>query len=307
MGDNLRPGQQSAGRLSTNQPFMAALHSTNHVDSQRARHADSRGGVDEVVERLQLVGCSSAHQKVLNQLRKVANTDAEVLIYGPTGVGKELYARYVHECSGRRNGNFTPVNCGAVPEALFENEMFGHMVGAFTGADSRREGLVAAAEGGTLFLDEVDALRSFNQVKLLRFLQEREYRRLGDTCLRRANVRIVAATNTDLRSAVREGSFREDLFFRLRVVPVDIPPLCERPDDIPVLVREFTTRYAGRYGLPPVALSDAAWYRMSFYGWPGNVRELENCVRFLTCQQFGRCIEPDDLPLLENSVPLFAA
>jgi transcriptional regulator with PAS, ATPase and Fis domain len=159
--------------------------------------------------------------------------DAEVLISGPSGVGKELYARYVHERSPRGTAAFVPVNCGALPVDLLENELFGHVKGAFTGARPHSEGVVVMAEGGTLFLDEVDSLALISQVKLLRFLQEKEYRRLGETRIRRANVRIIAATNTDLVDAVRDGRFREDLFFRLQVVPIEVPALRERPSDIP--------------------------------------------------------------------------
>src|SRR5215813_14277654 len=196
-----------------------------------------------------LIGCSEAHCQLLDRLAKVAGTDAEILISGPSGVGKELYARYAHNCSPRGKAAFVPVNCGALPPELVENELFGHVGGAFTGARPHGEGLVAAAESGALFLDEVDSLALIAQVKLLRFLQEKEYRRLGETRLRRANLRIIAATNTDLLAAVREGWFREDLFFRLRVVPIEVPSLQERPCDIPLLLGAYVTRYAEVYNL----------------------------------------------------------
>ena len=180
----------------------------------------------------ELIGCSEVHERLLEMLAKVARTDAEVFISGPTGVGKELYARFIHENSGRRASPLVAVNCGSLAHELIDNELFGHVGGAFTGARPKSEGLVRAAEGGTLFLDEVDSLSTPSQVKLLRFLQEKEYRRLGETQVHRANVRILAAANVDLTQAIRRGRFREDLYFRLRVVPVEIPPLCERPDDI---------------------------------------------------------------------------
>jgi DNA-binding NtrC family response regulator len=245
-----------------------------------------------------LIGESAAHRQILEKVSKIAATDAEVLISGPSGVGKELYARYVHQCSPRHKAGFVPVNCGALPVDLLENELFGHVSGAFTGASPRSDGLVAAAEGGTLFLDEVDALALGCQVKLLRFLQEKEYRRLGETRIRRANVRIIAATNTDLLAAVHDGRFREDLFFRLRVVPIEVPALCERPSDIPLLLEEYVTRYAEAYKLPQITFSNAALERLKSYTWPGNIRELENCVNYLTCLQLDRHIKLRDLPLL---------
>ena len=245
-----------------------------------------------------LIGESATHLQILEKLSKIAGTDAEVLISGPSGVGKELYARYVHQCSPRHKAEFVPVNCGALPVDLLENELFGHVSGAFTGASPRSDGLVAVAEGGTLFLDEVDALALGCQVKLLRFLQEKEYRRLGETRIRRANVRIIAATNTDLLAAVRDGWFREDLFFRLRVVPIEVPALRERPSDIPLLLEEYATRYAEAYKLPQITFSDTALERLKAYAWPGNIRELENCVNYLTCLQLDRPVKPYDLPLL---------
>ena len=245
-----------------------------------------------------MVGCSTVHQRLLEQLAKFAPTDAEILITGPTGVGKELYARFVHQNSKRFKSAFVPVNCGAIPDSLLENELFGHVGGAFTGAQSRSDGLVAAADGGTLFLDEVDALSLPGQVKLLRFVQEKEYRRLGESRTRTANVRFVAATNTNLVEAVKSGRFREDLFFRLRVIPVEVPPLWRRKEDIRPLITEYVARYAESYNLAPVTLSEAALDRMENYSWPGNVRELENCVQYLTCLQLDHEIQVEDLPLL---------
>lgn len=248
----------------------------------------------------ELIGNSAAHRQLLETLSKVARTDAEVLISGPSGVGKELYAKYVHQCSPRRQAAIVPVNCGALPADLIENELFGHVGGAFTGARPSSEGLVAAAEGGTLFLDEVDSLTLVSQVKLLRFLQEKEYRRLGETRVRRANVRIISATNADLLAAVRQGRFREDLFFRLRVVPIEIPALHQRPEDIVELLRAFTQKASDEYGVPSVEFSEAALSRLKNYEWPGNIRELENCVDFVTCLQLQRPVEPQDLPLLKK-------
>lgn len=273
------------------------------LDRSAEGRSDEPALVLEKAEKVGLFGRSPAHLSLLRKLFKVAQIDVEVLISGPSGVGKELYARYLHECSARRAGRFVAVNCGALPDPLFENEMFGHAAGAYTGAPSHAEGMVAAAEGGTLFLDEVDTLSPHAQVKLLRLLQEREYRRLGDARIRRADIRLVAATNCDLPAAVREGWFREDLFFRLRVVPIDVPPLSQRMEDLPLLLSVFVIRYADNYHLSPIRFTQAAQYRLLTYGWPGNIRELENCVRNLTCQQLDDPIQPKDLPLLDEPPP----
>jgi two-component system, NtrC family, response regulator GlrR len=245
-----------------------------------------------------LVGSSAVHRSLLERLSKFALTDAEILITGPTGVGKELYAQYTHRQSPRAKAPFVPINCGAIPDSLLENELFGHVGGAFTGARPQSEGLVAAAEGGTLFLDEIDTLSSVGQVKLLRFIQEREYRRLGEPRTRRANVRFIAATNQDLVAAVQGGRFRQDLFFRLRVIPIEVPALWKRPEDIMPLVNEYIEHYAQLYDLPAITLSAVALSRLKTYLWPGNVRELENCVQYLTCLQLGQPIQVEDLPLL---------
>ncbi len=249
-----------------------------------------------------LVGVSESHLGVMALLARVAGTDAEVLVTGPSGVGKELYARHLHAKSKRAERPFVAVNCGAIPSALFENEFFGHAAGAFTGAKGHVAGLFAEAEGGTLFLDEVDALAKHDQVKLLRVLQEREYRRLGESYLRRANVRLVAGTNADLVTRVREGAFRQDLYFRLRVFPVEVDALCDRPADIPPLLAHFADACACEYGIAPIVLSPAARATLQGYEWPGNVRELQNCVRYLTCLQLDRPVAPGDLPILRESL-----
>jgi DNA-binding NtrC family response regulator len=250
------------------------------------------------LEKSRLIGASAAHRQVVKTLDRVAPIDAEVLITGPTGVGKELYAKYLHLCGPRGDCAFVAVNCGGLPQELIENELFGHVGGAFTGAQPQSSGLIAEAEGGTLFLDEVGSLPLGAQAKLLRFLQEKEYRRLGETRLRRANLRIVAATNADLAGAVREKRFRQDLYFRLCVVPVVVPSLSERREDIPLLLAAFVDRYAETYRLPPVMFGDRARARLNAYSWPGNVRELENCVKYLTCLQLDRPVDACDLLLV---------
>jgi DNA-binding NtrC family response regulator len=247
-------------------------------------------------QQVVVVGASDAHAGILRKLERVAPFDAEVLIQGPTGAGKEMYARYLHQVSGRSRGPFVALNCGAIPAELFENELFGHAEGAFTGARQRSEGLVAAAESGSLFLDEIDSLVMPSQVKLLRFLQNREYRRLGETTVRKANVRIIAATNGDLEGRMDEGAFREDLYFRLRVIPIQVPPLSERPEDLPALLDHFVRIYAREYGVPNTRFSPCAANALRTYSWPGNVREVENCVRYLTCLGLDREVDVSDLP-----------
>jgi DNA-binding NtrC family response regulator len=202
--------------------------------------------------------------------------------------------------SHRNAQRFVPVNCSNLSGDPHENTLLGHVSGAFTGARALSEGLVIEAEGGTLFLDEVDSLSGPCQTKLLRFLQDQKYRRLGEGRLRQADVRVIAATNTDLESAVSEGRFRKDLFFRLRVFPVEIAALSRRSEDIPELIAVFKARSAAKYELPPVELSSGIVECMQRYEWPGNIRELENCVAYLTCLQLGRPIEPRDLPFLSQ-------
>jgi DNA-binding NtrC family response regulator len=245
-----------------------------------------------------ILGQSGTHARLLDMVSAAATHDVEVLIQGPSGVGKELYARRIHEQSRRANHPFVPVNCGALPAELFENELFGHVSGAFTGARAHARGLVAEAEHGTLFLDEVDALPLANQVKLLRFLQQKEYRPLGTSRLQQSDVRIIAATNADLLAEVHAGTFRYDLFFRLRVLPIQVPALRERPEDVLPLLEHFLARYASEYGKAPVSFSKEALERLRSYPWPGNVRELENCARYLLCTQSGARVEVENLPLL---------
>ena len=247
------------------------------------------------------VGTSTQHRQLLELIDRVARNNVELLFSGETGVGKEQYARYAHEHGPRHDKPFVPVNCGSIPVDLFENELFGHVGGAFTGARPSMVGLVAAAEGGSLFFDEVDALAPANQVKLLRLLQEKEFRRLGDARTQGVDVRVMAATNRDLVRAARAGAFREDLMFRLRVIPVEIPPLRDRPDDVEPLLDAFVPFYAEEYGVDPIQLSQSARDELVHYAWPGNVRELENLVRNLTCIHPGQTIEPALLPLLAGS------
>ncbi|MBV9391911.1 MAG: sigma 54-interacting transcriptional regulator [Verrucomicrobia bacterium] len=225
-----------------------------------------------------MLGESTALRKVLSQIQLVANTQATVLISGESGTGKELVARAVHEGSARRHRPFIKVNCGAVPEHLFESEFFGHVRGAFTGAVKDRLGRFQVAEGGTLFLDEIGEVPLALQVKLLRILQERQFERVGDDCTMTADVRIVAATNRDLKQAVASGSFRQDLYSRLNVFPIEVPPLRERREDIPNLAAHFLRTSAMRLKVKFATFTEGQMEQLQAYEWPGNVRELQNVV-----------------------------
>ncbi len=238
-----------------------------------ARLRGERGGTSGTV-----VSKSPAMERVSALIDTVARVDATVLITGETGVGKERVARSVHDKSPRANGPFIPVNCGALPETLLDSELFGHVKGAFTGADSNRRGLFEAAVGGTIFLDEIGETSPATQVKLLRVLQEKEVRPVGSTQPEKVDVRVVAATNRDLDEMVAEGSFRKDLYYRLKVVCVEVPPLRRRREDILPLARAFASAACRAYGRGPCTLTPEAAEMLLAYSWPGNVRELENAI-----------------------------
>jgi two-component system response regulator HydG len=239
----------------------------------------------EGVERM--VGKSHVMQELFSLIELAAASNATVLISGETGTGKELAALAIHDKSGRKNGPFVKVNCSALPEALLESELFGHARGSFTGAIRDKPGRFEAADGGTLFLDEVGELSPLIQVKLLRFLQEKEFERVGENSTRKADVRIIAATNRDLRAMVRQGSFREDLFYRLKVFPLHLPALRDRKEDIGALVAHFINRFNHETGKRITGLSRDAAITLMDYCWPGNIRELENAIEhaFVTCQE----------------------
>ena len=252
------------------------------------------------VERSQrgaLIGNSEAMQRVRSMIDKVAETDATVLVRGESGTGKELVARELHERNGaRRNGSFVAVNCAALPSELIESELFGHEKGAFTGAAARREGKFEQAHGGTLFLDEIGDMSSNVQAKLLRALEERRIERLGANESIPVDVRIVSATHRPLEQEITNGNFRADLFYRLRVVTVDIPALRERREDIPLLAETFVRTAAERYDLPERGLSQGTLKRLLEYSWPGNVRELRNTIDRAVIMADGDEITPRDLP-----------
>ncbi|MFM8552906.1 MAG: sigma-54-dependent transcriptional regulator [Nitrospiraceae bacterium] len=225
-----------------------------------------------------IVGTSQATREVMALARRAANSDASVLLLGESGTGKELFARSIHQWSPRHAQPFVVINCVALTETLLENELFGHERGAFTGADRQQKGKLEMADGGTVFLDEIGDMSLTLQAKLLRILQDHEFHRVGGTRLVRVNIRVIAATNKDLKQAVRSGSFREDLYFRLHVVTLTLPPLRNRPEDISLLADFFLTRHAREAKRPHLRFSEEALAAITQYRWPGNIRELENAV-----------------------------
>ena len=277
------------------------------------RKAIEREGLRRTVERLagevadlrgmgEIAGRSAVLRDAIALARRVARHPSTVLITGESGTGKEVIARLVHASSPRQAAPFVAVNCGAIPEALLESELFGHARGAFTGATTERMGLFEEANGGTLFLDEIGELPVQLQVKLLRALQEGEVRRVGDNASRPVDVRIVAATARDLEGEVAAGRFRADLFYRLNVVRLHLPPLRERGDDVLELARHFIDRYNRRLGLAIEGLSPSAARALMLHTWPGNVRELENAIERAMVLADGPRIEAEHLPALANSV-----
>jgi two-component system response regulator AtoC len=244
----------------------------------------------------EIVARSPAMIRALEVAGKVARHPSSVLISGASGTGKELVARLIHRESERAEGPFVPVNCGAIPDTLLESEFFGYVRGAFTGADRDRGGLFEAAHRGTLFLDEVGELPTNLQVKLLRALQEGEVRRLGGSESRKVDVRVIAATNRDLESFVQQGDFREDLYYRLAVVPIHLPPLSRRKEEIPDLVYHFLERHRDRLGVKVESVSPEAMEALLGYPWPGNIRELENLLERIAVLADGTEIRAADLP-----------
>ncbi len=243
------------------------------------------------------IGRSPAIKQLFSIIDKIGPTDSSVLISGQTGTGKELVARAVHERSSRRDRPFIDINCSAIPETLIEAEFFGHQRGTFTGAHETRRGLFEEASGGTLFLDEIDSLDLAAQSKLLRVLQERRLRRVGGRGSIEVDVRIVAATNRDLHTAILQGEFRADLFFRLCVIPLHVPELSQRGNDIPLLIEHFLARHDRKVFKQTRYFSQAAMSALLFYSWPGNVRELENAVEYALAVSDNQEIVINDLPL----------
>ncbi|MGB8329945.1 MAG: sigma 54-interacting transcriptional regulator [Polyangiales bacterium] len=258
---------------------------------------------DRIAEALEaqrfgdIIGSCPSLQLVYRRVEKVAVADINVLITGETGTGKELFARELHRRSNRASGPFVVVNCGAIPENLMESELFGHVRGAFTGAVATRQGSFQAADGGTLFLDEIGEMPLALQVKLLRVLQEREVVKVGDTKPQSVDIRVLAATNRDLEASIKEGSFREDLYYRLNVVNLHLPPLRERGDDIAILAKFLLSKYAAEFGTPVKGFTPKALDAMQTYDWPGNVRQLENRIKKAIVLADKTLIGADDLDL----------
>ena len=259
-----------------------------------AEEAEASGGGDPTVFA-GIVARSGPMLRIFRLIENLEESEATALLTGESGTGKELVARAIHQHSPRRQGPFVAVNCGALPGELLESEMFGHVRGAFTGAVRDRVGRFEAAAGGTLFLDEVGYLPLPLQVKLLRVLQERTFERVGESVTRRSDVRVIAATNLDLRRAVQEGRFRDDLYYRLRVVPIEIPPLRERRADVEILARHLLRKVSARHGRSLLFAPDAL-RAMLRYPWPGNVRELENALEYAVAVCRSQTIHAEDLP-----------
>jgi DNA-binding NtrC family response regulator len=259
----------------------------------------------ETIGLRQIIGSSPAFTAELQKVPFVANCDSSVMLLGETGTGKEMFARAIHYLGPRAGKPFTPVNCGAIPAELIESELYGHAQGAFTSAVTSANGMIHDTDGGTLFLDEIDCLTLSAQVKLLRFLQEKEYRQLGSTKSKRADVRIIAATNIDLDQAVSCGSFRRDLYYRLNIIPLLLPPLRKRREDIPILTRHFVDYYALEFSKEVNDFAPEAMQKLLSYDWPGNVRELQNIIERSVVFLSGPVLRSEDilLPRSETSPP----
>ncbi len=247
----------------------------------------------------EIIGSSPIMQKIYENIKKVAPTDATVLLLGESGTGKELFARAIHSLSKREKGPFVAINCAAIPETLIENELFGHEKGSFTGAYSRQLGKFELADGGTIFLDEIGELSKDMQSKVLRVLQEKSFERIGGNTTIKVDVRILSASNQDLKKAVEEGRFREDLFYRLNIFPITLPPLRQRVSDIPLLVEHFLNKYSREFGKKKPKIHPNALEKLLSYPWPGNVRELENCIERALILSTRDTIMPEDITLGE--------
>jgi len=243
-----------------------------------------------------IIGRSEAMLEVFKMIQTVARTNSTILLMGESGTGKGLVAQAIHFHSLRRERPLVALNCGALPETLLESELFGHMRGAFTGADSNKKGLLEVAEKGTVFLDEIGEMSAVMQVKLLRVLQERRFRRVGGLEELQADIRVIAATNQDLTKAVAEGRFREDLYYRINVIPIALPPLRERREDVPLLAEHFLSKYAEQMGKQIASISQGAMDLLTQHDWPGNIRELENVIERAVALESTPAILPDSLP-----------
>jgi len=274
--------------------FLAVRNALDKLRMRRAAQVSS----EDIPPPHGIIGSSKVVREVFGAIHKAASTPATVLITGESGTGKELVARAIHYSSPRASPPFVPINCGAIPHELLESELFGYVKGAFTGAATTRAGFFQTADGGTIFLDEISETSPAMQVKLLRVLQDKEVFMLGSRKPEKVDVRIIAATNKNLQALVKKQSFREDLYYRLNVITIDLPPLRERNDDILLLIRHFAAKYAEELGKPAPRFSDEALEVLKNYHWPGNVRELENVIQRLVLMVEQDTVEVKDLPSL---------
>jgi DNA-binding NtrC family response regulator len=298
--DEWRRARENGAAALFEKPFrdvhLVTLQVRQLIDARRVRH--ERDVLRQAITAhgfAGIIGRSAPMLEVFRLIETVCRTNSTILISGSSGTGKELVARAIHTLSLRREHPFVAVNCGALPEPLLESELFGHMRGAFTGADSNKKGLIEVAEQGTVFLDEIGEMSPTMQVKLLRVLQERKYRRVGGTEEVAANIRVIAATNRELASMVREGKFREDLFYRLNVIPIRLPALRERGDDIMLIAEHFLQKYTREMLKPVAGFTPEAAALMLAYPWPGNVRELENVIERAVALESSDRIQPETL------------
>ena len=260
----------------------------------------TKAEIQQVKLRFGIIGNNAALMRAIDIAIQVAPTDLSVLITGESGVGKESFPQIIHQYSRRKHGQYIAVNCGAIPEGTIDSELFGHEKGAFTGAVSERKGYFGEANGGTIFLDEVGELPLPTQARLLRVLESGEFIKVGSSKVEKTDVRIVAATNVNLRQAIADGRFREDLFYRLNTVPIQIPPLRERGEDVVLLFRKFASDFADKYHMPAIQLVDDARQMLMAYAWPGNVRQLKNITEQISIIETNRDITAD---ILRNYLP----
>ncbi|CVK15850.1 regulatory protein, Fis family [Apibacter mensalis] len=256
-----------------------------------------------IKQRFGIIGNNLALNRALEKAMQLAPTDISVLVIGESGVGKEFIPKIIHHLSPRKHKQYIAVNCGAIPEGTIDSELFGHEKGAFTGADKIRKGYFEVADGGTIFLDEVGELPLQTQVRLLRVLESGEFMKVGSSNIQKTNVRIVAATNVNLLEAIKKGSFREDLYYRLNTVQIDIPALRERKNDIPLLFRKFSVDFSEKYRMPPVSLSEEAISYIQNYYWPGNVRQLRNFTEQITVVETNRSLSLDKVKEYLKDIP----
>ncbi len=261
--------------------------------------------LQQIKQRFGIIGNSEKLNRAIDVARQVAPTDLSVLITGESGTGKEIFPQIIHQFSARKHGNYIAVNCGAIPEGTIDSELFGHEKGAFTGAHDSRKGYFEVADKGTIFLDEVAELPSSTQVRLLRVLESGEFFKVGSSKVQKTNVRVVAATNVNITKAMKENKFREDLYYRLNSVPIHIPRLYERKDDIMLLFKKFSKDFAERYRMPPIELTDEARITFINYEWPGNIRQLKNVTEQMSVIEQERVIDRERLlnylPVYEGS------